>query len=127
MKNLNTYVVNEKYRSKARKPADFDGFWASVLDDVSRVSLEPEAVPDPLRSSDDIEMSQVHYSSLDKISIAAWACGPGGRGGRRVRERWERSQTARQGCRPALRRPFRSRCTPGTWARSQSGGHGSWW
>ena len=81
MKNLNTYVVNEKYRSKARKPADFDGFWASVLDDVSRVSLEPEAVPDPLRSSDEIEVSQVYYSSLDNVRIAGWYCVPRGRSG----------------------------------------------
>ena len=81
MKNQNTYVVDEKYRRKARKPADFDGLWADVLDDVSRVPLEPDAVPEPLRSSDEIEVFQVYYSSLDNVRIAGWYCLPRGRSG----------------------------------------------
>lgn len=65
-----------KYVSKVTRPADFDRFWEGVLEDASRVPLEPEAVPDPLRSSDDVAVYQVYYSSLDRVRIAGWYCIP---------------------------------------------------
>ncbi|HAL49396.1 MAG: acetylxylan esterase [SAR202 cluster bacterium] len=70
------YTVDENYKSKARKPDDFDEYWDGVLADAAEVPLEPEAVPEALRSSDDIEVFQVSYNSVDNVRIAGWYCLP---------------------------------------------------
>ena len=75
------YVVDENYQSKARKPGDFDEFWDDVKAQVTGVDLAPEAVPDPLRSDDDVEVFQVFYNSLDDVRVAAWYCLPKGKQG----------------------------------------------
>jgi cephalosporin-C deacetylase len=64
------------YRSKVEKPHDFDAFWDGVMRQASAVALEPEVVPDPLRTSDDVEVFQVFYTSLDHVRVAAWYCRP---------------------------------------------------
>jgi cephalosporin-C deacetylase len=65
-----------EYRSRLRKPDDFDAFWGEVLREASAVSLQPEVVPDPLRTSEDVEVFQVFYTSIDHVRIAAWYCRP---------------------------------------------------
>ena len=75
------YVVDENYRSKARKPDDFDAFWGDVKAQVARVDLNPEVVAEPLRSDDEVEVFQVFYDSLDSVRIAAWYCLPRGEQG----------------------------------------------
>ena len=75
------YAVNQEYKSMARVPDDFDLFWDVVKADVSQIPLEPEVVPDAMRSSDDIEVFQVFYNSLDNVRIAAWYCMPRNRTG----------------------------------------------
>ena len=52
-------TVPADYQSKVRKPDDFDAFWDDVLRQASAVPLDPEFVPDPLRTSDDVEVFQV--------------------------------------------------------------------
>jgi cephalosporin-C deacetylase len=64
------------YRSKVEKPPDFHAFWDGVMRQASAVALEPEVVPDPLRTSDDVETFQVFYTSLDHVRVAAWYCRP---------------------------------------------------
>jgi cephalosporin-C deacetylase len=71
-----TRAIPADYKARARKPADFDAFWAGVLDQAAAVPLSPELVPDPLRSSEDVEVFEVYYSSLDHLRIAAWYCRP---------------------------------------------------
>ncbi|MDH3600390.1 MAG: acetylxylan esterase [Candidatus Tectomicrobia bacterium] len=68
--------VPTDYRSKVKKPGDFDAFWDDVQRQSEAVALEPEVVPEALRSSDDIEVFQVFYTSLDHVRIAAWYCRP---------------------------------------------------
>ncbi|MCH8309024.1 MAG: acetylxylan esterase [Chloroflexi bacterium] len=75
------YTVDQHYQSKARIPDDFDQFWDSVKADVSRIPLEPDVTPDPMRSSDDIEVFQIFYNSLDNVRIAGWYCIPRERSG----------------------------------------------
>ena len=65
-----TRTPPEQYVSKVKKPADFEDFWKGVLDQVADISLIPETVPDPLRSSDDVEVFQVYYTSIDNVRIA---------------------------------------------------------
>src|SRR5919108_1767872 len=68
--------VQVGYQSKVNKPADFDAFWEGVLRQAETIPLGPEMMPEPLRTSDDIEVFQVFYNSLDQVRIAAWYCRP---------------------------------------------------
>jgi cephalosporin-C deacetylase len=68
--------IRADYQSKMHKPPDFEAFWQGVLGQVEAIPLAPEMVPDPLRTSDDIEVFQVFYDSLDQVRIAAWYCRP---------------------------------------------------
>jgi cephalosporin-C deacetylase len=69
-------AVRADYQSKMRKPADFEAFWQGVLRQAEAIPLAMELVLDPLRTSDDIEVFQVFYHSLDQVRIAAWYCRP---------------------------------------------------
>ena len=71
-----TYFVDPNYQTKARKPDDFDDYWADVVSQVERLNLDPEAVPDPLRTSDEIEVFQTYHTSIDDVRIASWYCLP---------------------------------------------------
>jgi cephalosporin-C deacetylase len=69
-------TVPADYQSQGQKPADFDAFWDEVWRQTAAVPLAPEIVPDALRTSEDIEVFQVFYNSLDHVRIAAWYCRP---------------------------------------------------
>jgi cephalosporin-C deacetylase len=69
-------AVSMDYQSKVTKPTDFEAFWQGVWRQVEAIPLAPELVPDPLRTSDDIEVFQVFYDSLDQVRIGAWYCRP---------------------------------------------------
>jgi cephalosporin-C deacetylase len=64
------------------RPADFDAFWDGVQQQAAAMPLDPEIVPDPLRTSADIEVFQVFYTSIDDVRIAAWYCRPARRAAR---------------------------------------------
>ena len=63
-------------RTRVTKPEDFDAFWNDVLRDASVIPLDVEVIPDPLRTSDEVEVFQVFYTSLDHVRVAAWYCRP---------------------------------------------------
>jgi len=69
-------TVAASYQPKVEKPDDFDAFWNDVLREASAVPLEPELVPDPLRTSEDIEVFHVFYTSIDRVRVAAWYARP---------------------------------------------------
>ena len=75
-------VAVDRYVSKVTKPADFDDFWGEVEDQVSRIPLEPHVELDPFRSSEDVDVYQVFYNSLDWVRIAGWYSLPKGYQGR---------------------------------------------
>jgi cephalosporin-C deacetylase len=64
------------YQCTVKKPDDFDAFWDGVLQQVAAIPLEPEMIPDPLRTSEEVEVFQVFYTSLEHVRIAAWYCRP---------------------------------------------------
>jgi len=68
--------IQADYRSKVHKPSDFDAFWQDVLGQAAAIPLAPEVIPEPLRTSEDIEVFQVFYTSLEQVRIAAWYCRP---------------------------------------------------
>ena len=75
-------TVPAEYRSNVRKPDDFGAFWDDVLRQASAIPLDAEVVPDPLRTSEDVEVFQVFYTSLEHVRIAGWYCRPARRAGR---------------------------------------------
>jgi len=69
-------TVPADYVSRVLKPHDFDAFWDDVLRQAAAVPLDAEVVPDPLRTSDDVEVFEVFYTSLDHVRVASWYCRP---------------------------------------------------
>jgi cephalosporin-C deacetylase len=69
-------AVSADYRCSVRKPHDFDEFWQDVLRQAAAIPLDIEVVPDRLRTSDEIEVFEVFYTSLDRVRVAAWYCRP---------------------------------------------------
>lgn len=76
------YAVDENYKSVVTKPEDFDEFWQGVLSQADTIPLAPEVIPDPLRSSEDVETFQVFFNSVDNVRVAGWYCRPTQRSGR---------------------------------------------
>ena len=74
-------LAADKYVSKVRKPDDIDQFWDEVLAETAKIPLDPEVVLDPLRSSDEIDVYEVFYTSLDRVRIAGWYAVPNHRDG----------------------------------------------
>jgi cephalosporin-C deacetylase len=64
------------FRSTVRRPKDFDAFWAAVDKQLESLPLASDMVGDPLRSTEDVEVFQTVYTSLDDIRIAGWYCRP---------------------------------------------------
>jgi cephalosporin-C deacetylase len=64
-----------------RKPPDFDTFWQGVMEQAATIPLDAEIVRDPLRSTEDVTVYQVFYTSLDHVRIASWYCVPSQRNG----------------------------------------------
>jgi len=69
-------TVPADYQCRVRKPDDFDAFWQDVVRQAAAIPLDVEVVPDPLRTSDDVEVFEVFYTSLDHVRIACWYCRP---------------------------------------------------
>ncbi len=70
------------YVSRVTRPPDFDVFWQGVLDQAAKVPLNPEIIPDRLRSSEDVKVYQIFYDSLDNVRVSGWYCLPKQRGDR---------------------------------------------
>jgi cephalosporin-C deacetylase len=66
----------KNYVSRVRKPVGFDDFWSDVLTQAARVRLVPKMFPEPLRTTEDVEVFQVTYDSLDNVRVAGWYARP---------------------------------------------------
>ena len=64
-------AVPVDYQSTVKKPDDFDAFWDGVQQQAAATPLEPEIIPDLLRTSEAVEVFQVFYTSLEHVRIAA--------------------------------------------------------
>ena len=64
------------YVTKVRKPNDIDRFWEDVLAQTAAIPLDPELIHDPLRSSAEVDVFRVSYTSLDRVRIAGWYARP---------------------------------------------------
>ncbi|MEZ4504756.1 MAG: acetylxylan esterase [Thermomicrobiales bacterium] len=62
--------------TSVRKPDDFDEFWADLMAQAAALPLDPVLTPAPMRSNDQVETFEIHYTSLDGLRIAGWYCRP---------------------------------------------------
>lgn len=66
----------DEYRCSVTRPPDFDQFWQQVQAELDAIPLDPELTPVPMRSTDEVEVFEIHYTSLDNVRIAGWYCRP---------------------------------------------------
>ena len=74
-------TAGEAFVSRVSVPDDLDNFWEEVLAETARVPLEPQVHLDPLRSTGDIDVYEVFFTSLDQVRVAGWYAVPRGRTG----------------------------------------------
>ncbi|MBW7996116.1 MAG: acetylxylan esterase [Candidatus Glassbacteria bacterium] len=53
-------------------PLDFDSFWRATLDSLNAVPPALSTVPDSERSSDEVEVYRISYSSLHGVRVDGW-------------------------------------------------------
>lgn len=73
-------IPADQYGTRVRKPDDIDAFWEDVLAQTAMIPLDPVALYDPLRSTEEIDVYEVFFTSLDQVRIAGWYALPKNRG-----------------------------------------------
>ena len=71
-----TIADPKTFQSSAVKPADFDQFWEETWLETVKTPLNPRLVPDPMRSTDDIEVFDAAYDSYGGLEIHGWYMRP---------------------------------------------------
>ena len=71
-----SHTVDRDYVCRVQRPQDFDAFWDGLLAEVAQAPLNAEMQADPLRSTSETEVFQVHYDSLDGVRIFGWYSRP---------------------------------------------------
>lgn len=71
----------EHFRTCIRRPDDFDAFWETLLEQAAQTPLNATTELVPLRCTEDVDVYDVHYDSLDGVRIAGWYCLPRERSG----------------------------------------------
>ena len=66
----------DQHQSSVSRPPDFEQFWDQVSAELDAIPLDPEMTPVPMRSTDEVEVFEIHYTSLDNVRIAGWYCRP---------------------------------------------------
>jgi len=94
----------------------FDAFWADLMAQAATLPLDPDMVPVPMRSNDQVETFEIAYTSLDG-SHCRWYCRP-------ANQRWRRRIRRSSSC-PATSpsQPCRSN-GPGGVCRGRRGAPG---
>ena len=67
--------------SSIRRPDDIDAFWDDILTRTAAIPLDARVAHDPLRSTPQVEVYAVHYTSLDHVRIAGWYARPANHAG----------------------------------------------
>ncbi len=66
----------ETFVSSVQRPGDFDDFWNGLLAEVGEIPLNPTVEHIPMRSTDEVDVYEIGYDSLDGVRIAGWYCVP---------------------------------------------------
>jgi cephalosporin-C deacetylase len=65
-----------EYQVTLERPADFDAFWEAIMADVAEIPLNASMEHVPLRSTDEVDVYEIHYDSLDHVRVAGWYARP---------------------------------------------------
>lgn len=65
-----------EYKVTLERPADFVQFWAETMAEADAIPLNPTLEHVPLRSTEEVEVYEIHYDSLDYLRIAGWYARP---------------------------------------------------
>ncbi|HUX87465.1 MAG TPA: acetylxylan esterase [Chloroflexota bacterium] len=71
-----TKLSVEDYGTTTTRPADFDQFWDKIMAAARTIPLDPQVELLPQRSTEQVEVFEVTYTSLDHVRIALWYCLP---------------------------------------------------
>ena len=71
-----TTSAPEDFISSVVRPPDFDAFWDAILAEAAAIPLNPTLQLVEERSTDDVDVYEIHYDSLDGLRIAGWYCRP---------------------------------------------------
>ena len=74
-------LAADQYVSKVERPEDIDEFWDDVVAATAEIPLAAEVLHDPLRSTGEIDVYEVFFTSLDRVRIAGWYAVPKERDG----------------------------------------------
>jgi cephalosporin-C deacetylase len=66
----------EHFVSSVTKPEDFDAFWAQVQAELDEIPPDLHVRHVPERSTPEVDVYELHYTSLGGLRIAAWYCCP---------------------------------------------------
>jgi cephalosporin-C deacetylase len=66
----------ERYGTSTTRPADFDRFWDDLLAEAVAIPLDPTLTHLPSRSTAEVDVYEIGYTSLDGLRIAGWYCVP---------------------------------------------------
>ncbi len=66
----------DRLQVTVKRPEDFDRFWSNVMDEVARLPLAPSLQHVAQRSTDAVDVYDLHYTSLDNLRMAGWYCVP---------------------------------------------------
>ncbi len=66
----------DQYRTTTVRPPDFDQFWAEIMAAAAEIPLRPSLEHVPMRSTDQVDVYEIGYDSLDGLRIAGWYCVP---------------------------------------------------
>jgi cephalosporin-C deacetylase len=58
------------------RPPDFDEFWAAIMAEANAIPLNPTMEHIPMRSTNEVDVYDIGYDSLDGLRIAGWYCRP---------------------------------------------------
>jgi len=66
----------DAFKTSLTRPPDFDAFWADIMATAAAIPLNPSCELVPHRSTDEVEVYDIGYDSLDGVRIAGWYCRP---------------------------------------------------
>ena len=66
----------EAFQTSTTRPSDFDAFWAAIMAEAATIPLNPTVEHVPFRSTDEVDVFEIHYDSLDHLRVAGWYCVP---------------------------------------------------
>lgn len=66
----------DAFKTTLIRPPDFDAFWDAILSQAAAIPLNATAELVSHRSTDDVEVYEIGYDSLDGVRIAGWYCRP---------------------------------------------------